>query len=838
MNPLKFRMAMDYLTRIKKIKPDLPDVFPASQAPIPPIKEDVKLREAVNRFVRDNPRQQKAGGGMLVKPGFGGVRQGYAGKDQYVISDELKKKIKEKIKLKPGQKWNFYNPETGKGHTFGVKKSDDIKLYDRARTIGTPGRAEKKLKQATEKYKEIKANPKLLSEKKAYDRELYASRRSEILENRRLKYETDKDYREKKLEWAKQDRIKNPEKYKQKVNDYFAKKGRFPPGNNYKENVWRDMFRSSQKLGQERFLLVDEKGNLLTKDKFPKVDGKVRWDVGGAYKKIKFYDTVTKQFVKLDNSIKGKGIIFEKYLDQKSVGGKGAYKNAINGYKNKDDIRDLTFKDSKGKTIRLGTIVQQRLNDGVNYINSGVNVQHPDLNNAFWKNEVTLASANNKLNNLEMTLERQLRNAGDNIVARKKALNTFSSEINKQPGGITKIIEGETLGVKPTAKSVVEAVGKETKLTRFKDFQTLLASLGDGSCAVQFGPKNRDGGRIGYATGTASFNDCIESGAKNFNDGKFKTADQVQDAAKILRGGRAVISGLMKYGIIPELAYVGLEAAGRTLLGEKPTNSLLKSIDTLTFGATDFGSGIEAEKFGKFSDQKLAVDKFRNSQALVNSLQSNLKNLETISNQGGEDYIGDLSADIQVTKERLQKAQKSLQENTVSPDILQFIDRKGQEIADTQLAKSLYSKAGLKDQLEGIPGISDYTDTEPARIFPKQREVDLNLDMFPQFSDATNFMQLKTDDAIDLAQSYRSEGKDVSAKDLLAYRDLLRNAPLSELAKTYGDEQIYGTQGADVLQPLAGGGIAKLAGVDSGPPPTSGPNSQGLQGLMKRVKRI
>ena len=36
----------------------------------------------------------------------------------------------------------------------------------------------------------------------------------------------------------------------------------------------------------------------------------------------------------------------------------------------------------------------------------------------------------------------------------------------------------------------------------------------------------------------------------------------------------------------------------------------------------------------------------------------------------------------------------------------------------------------------------------------------------------------------------------------------------------------------------AGGGIAKLAGVDSGPPPPAGPNSQGLQGLMKRVKKL
>ena len=36
----------------------------------------------------------------------------------------------------------------------------------------------------------------------------------------------------------------------------------------------------------------------------------------------------------------------------------------------------------------------------------------------------------------------------------------------------------------------------------------------------------------------------------------------------------------------------------------------------------------------------------------------------------------------------------------------------------------------------------------------------------------------------------------------------------------------------------AGGGLLKQAGDRSGPPPESGPNSQGLQGLMKRVKRI
>ncbi len=36
----------------------------------------------------------------------------------------------------------------------------------------------------------------------------------------------------------------------------------------------------------------------------------------------------------------------------------------------------------------------------------------------------------------------------------------------------------------------------------------------------------------------------------------------------------------------------------------------------------------------------------------------------------------------------------------------------------------------------------------------------------------------------------------------------------------------------------AGGGIAKMAGDRSGPPPESGPNSQGLQGLFNRVKKV
>ena len=96
-------------------------------------------------------------------------------------------------------------------------------------------------------------------------------------------------------------------------------------------------------------------------------------------------------------------------------------------------------------------------------------------------------------------------------------------------------------------------------------------------------------------------------------------------------------------------------------------------------------------------------------------------------------------------------------------------------------------------------------------------------------------MQFKTSDAIDLAQQLRAQGRDVSAKDVLAYRDQLKEMPLMDAANQFGREQVFGTQGTFFGQPLAGGGIAGLSGGDkSGPPPESGPLSQGLPGLLKR----
>jgi hypothetical protein len=96
MNPIKYAQMMKYLTRVKKQKPNLPDVFPASKAPIPPVREDVETTEAINAFIR-RERQQKAGGGMLVQPSADGRRPEYGTATSGFASLKKKGELKEFI---------------------------------------------------------------------------------------------------------------------------------------------------------------------------------------------------------------------------------------------------------------------------------------------------------------------------------------------------------------------------------------------------------------------------------------------------------------------------------------------------------------------------------------------------------------------------------------------------------------------------------------------------------------------------------------------------------------------------------------------------------------------
>ena len=71
-------------------------------------------------------------------------------------------------------------------------------------------------------------------------------------------------------------------------------------------------------------------------------------------------------------------------------------------------------------------------------------------------------------------------------------------------------------------------------------------------------------------------------------------------------------------------------------------------------------------------------------------------------------------------------------------------------------------------------------------------------------------------------------------------REIVGQTNLSERGEVINPFDIDRSSVATGLRGFAaaGGGIAKLAGKPSGPPPISGPTSQGLPGLLKRVRNL
>jgi hypothetical protein len=75
--------------------------------------------------------------------------------------------------------------------------------------------------------------------------------------------------------------------------------------------------------------------------------------------------------------------------------------------------------------------------------------------------------------------------------------------------------------------------------------------------------------------------------------------------------------------------------------------------------------------------------------------------------------------------------------------------------------------------------------------------------------------------------------KDMSGQELYRYNKDFRNLTIDDPI-TSGDMENLQYENPGVF--FAGGGIAKMAGVSSGPPPESGPNPQGLLSLKNRVR--
>ena len=488
-----------------------------------------------------------------------------------------------------------------------------------------------------------------------------------------------------------------------------------------------------------------------------------------------------------------------------------------------------------------------------------VNVLEADLNNGFK-------------DSLSLQYEKAVQ--GNNL-NKKKAVEKIARDLKLNIGKISDDATNFKYGVKEfQTLNIKNEIGKSLENLQFlnKNFQTyaknnpelfktagvstqqtftqispsevrgvknIIASLGGGNCGRGF--KNQ-GGRVGLQDGTTNVDVCYDRAVKRINSGfKNATPAEAKNYTKLLntiKSSATIGKNILKFGIVPEALYVGADSLFRVGLGDTFKEAGLRAGDFFIPGdqtrdadvlkAQRTLGGSAATNVGKILD-------YKNQIAKIDSLESQKQNLANLSDVGEFDYIGDLSQDVKNIDTRLNQAKKDLQNKFMVSEAETVAGEKAlEESYDISKAKSPFARLQLfAKNIEGVqddPFLSDVTS-------PEKTQTDLNLNMFPTLP--TNIMQFKTSDAIDLAQALRAEGRDVSAKDVLAYRDQLKKMPLMDAANQFGREQVFGTQGTFFGQPLAGGGIAGLSGGDkSGRPPEKGPNSQGLQGLMKRVKNL
>ena len=121
MTPKEYKEMMDYLTR-SGVKDQ---VKFASDLAKPVDKFEVQQIKLFNRFNRDYPREDMAGGGMLVQPGFGGTRQGY--KD-----DNLPDFI---TKTDSGYRVRSKKTKTNEAVSKSFKKLKDAKAFVREKNL-------------------------------------------------------------------------------------------------------------------------------------------------------------------------------------------------------------------------------------------------------------------------------------------------------------------------------------------------------------------------------------------------------------------------------------------------------------------------------------------------------------------------------------------------------------------------------------------------------------------------------------------------------------------------------------------------------------------------------
>ena len=892
MNPLKYAQMMKYLTRAKKEKPDLPDVFPASKAPIPPKTQNVEEIEAINRFATANPRIEKAGGGMLVQSGFGGTRQGYADEKKY-------KRFKKSVNI-DGTEYGIItkknDPNFGKYVYRGNKGNEYFDEIDDLKARIEKGGKGRKFTGYSKGYlAELEDIKNFVNNKGAKNIFL-----SDLVEKFGdvTKETTDDSVRDANTE-KKIKRAIGDDEYKKLIKGGERTKTNLQNKKNANELV-RAINRgekplialSSEMTGQAPNVFKSYLGK-TEKNMYDSIIPKLKAIVSRVTQPRQIYqatdaiEELKKATTKTFNQIikkypqaqaarnvltSGKGIV--AYNDRSYILSQ-LYRHVQNGgtkykYVSGDTTASIKFRNTEtGRIVSLNNIdvKDPEFKEAADAYNEKQKIMNTEIDDPRIKgSKIKIGQAiaangdkividhlddvkNNPLKNLAITnqkanLAATIKGATEEelkSIGRGLKLNTEDNI--KRYSNYAKRVLISPDSKRPTAK---ETIFTKTGTLRGSEnppdieIKRLVATLGGGSCGK--GLKNQ-GDRIGLQEGTPNIDVCFRNGVNRINQGLPNvTSAEAKNFTKVLRLGR----NILKFGILPEALFIGAESIVRVGLGDKPIEALLRASEYILPGdQTDIAEVMKVSR--TMSPEKAALVKralkYKSELANIENLEAQKQSAETLSPTSEFDYLPDRTQDIKNIEQRILDQKQNL--TKINEAELKGSERIQEEAFDISKAKSPITK------LKSFARDLEYDD-DPLSIDLKSPVGKIDATLFPSFRAD---MEMANIPEQNVRAYFKQNPEQGNAEDFINFQNVLKNKTLNQAEQTYNPEELYGASGLFFGEPVlktqprvrntlqdidpfqaAGGGIAKMAGDSSGRPPESGPNPQGLLSLKNRVR--
>jgi len=336
------------------------------------------------------------------------------------------------------------------------------------------------------------------------------------------------------------------------------------------------------------------------------------------------------------------------------------------------------------------------------------------------------------------------------------------------------------------------------------------------------------GGRVGFKSSTKCITDGLNEAKKAAAAGDKKAARQLVNTAEAATKGRLLKNILGPGAILGELVFEGALIGNRLLEG-KPlkqawAESYLSYLDPRKYSGELDPTLIQREQMLESSADKDILRSGFAAQDQLSAFNKALQDREIAKARGRTDQYNVAAADA---REQGRFADQSA--DIISSEAFKDASNMAQEYIQGQEGQRMFPYNQFKQSIGRF-------ESGEAKDFRRRKEEEMK-NLYTQYSDdeIRSFLKqsLGTDDDALIDKYLNLTGvteritpavtRTLSGLDVLRTGDQIQQA-MQRIADAGG------------VANLAGGGIAKLAGVDSGPPPESGPNSQGLQGLLNRVK--